>query len=293
LAAIVQAGSGCVRRQEAGIDSLPMPDSSPTGAVQNGTTSAPPIEKLIRRESQDAPQFAITYHDVDDWLTEYRAVLTAGQIFLPTQDAFAVGECVTLVVSFPGLRALLRLHGQVESVANPQRRPKLDTQVGFMVALAEASRLELAEAVSRIEARDPIWMSRAVRVLVVEDNLHAAQLIEDGLHLAARRWLGGRIAFHVPRMAMVADAIAFLRKKSIDALITDVYLSGDHGAALIEYVRAEPSLRGIPVIAISAGHDTITRDAVMVAGADHFLQKPLRFQEIARVISDALGLDKE
>lgn len=270
-----------------------MPDSSPTGAVPDGTTSAAPIEKLIRRESQDAPQFAITYHDVADWLAEYRAVLTAGQIFVPSQDAFAVGESVTLVVSFPGLRVLLRLHGHVESVANAQRRPRPDSQSGIVVGLAEASRTELAEAVSRIEARDPAWVSRTVRVLVVEDNLHAAQLIEDGLHLAARRWLGGRIVFHVPRMATVADALAFLRKRSIDALITDVYLGGDHGAALIEYVRAQPSLQGIPVLAISAGHDAITREAVMTAGADEFLQKPLRFQEIARVISDALGLERD
>jgi CheY-like chemotaxis protein/Tfp pilus assembly protein PilZ len=270
-----------------------MPDSSPTGAVQDGTASAPPIEKLIRRESQDAPQFAITYHDVEDWLAEYRGVLTAGQIFVPTQDAFAPGDSVTLVVSFPGLRVLLHLQGRVESVANAQRRPKPDAQSGILVALADASRTELADAVGRIEAHDPAWMSRVVRVLVVEDNLHAAQLIEDGLHLAARRSLGGRIAFHVPRMATVADALAFLRKKSIDALVTDVYLGADHGAVLIEYVRAQPSLQGIPVIAISAGHDTITREAVMTAGADQFLQKPLRFQEIARVISDALGLERQ
>ncbi|WP_428264028.1 response regulator [Haliangium sp.] len=250
-----------------------------------------PIERLIRRQSgpgsDDAPlSFALTYLDAEDFLRDCREELQTGRVFLSNQADGTSGAAVCLALSFPGLRAPITLDGTVDEVV----RKKKGAMPGMAVALSEKARTELDEVATQIAAHDPARVVRTVRVLLVEDNLHSAQLIEEGLHLASRRNFDGKIAFHVPVAATTADAVAFLDKKPIDALITDVYLGGSSGTDLIERVRTDPALDDIPVIAISAGHDEHTRQAVMSAGANLFLQKPLRIRSLVKAISEALEL---
>lgn len=247
------------------------------------------IDKSIRRESPDDLRFAFTYLDAEDWLSDCAGVVSGGQVFVPTQAACSDGDPVALSLTFPGLREPLGLDGHVAAVRRARRR----VPSGITVALSDAARARLAQAWERVSARDPAWVIPALRILVVEDNVPAAQLIEDALHLAARRAFGGRVAFHVPRAATPADALAFLRRKPIDALIADVYLGGSTGTAVIEYLRADPGLSSVPVIAISAGHDLTTRRTAMTAGADRFLQKPLRIHELVRAIRETLGIEEQ
>lgn len=246
------------------------------------------IDKSIRRESPDDLRFGFAYLDAGDWLRDVAGAMSAGQVFVPTPAACAEGDPVTLSLSFPGLLEPLGVDGQVAAV----RRAKRRAPGGITVALSESACARLTEAQERVSARDPAWMVPAVRILVVEDNVSAAQLIEDALHLAARRAFGGRVAFHVPRAATPGDALAFLRRKPIDALITDVYLGGGTGTSVIEHLRADPALASVPVIAISAGHDLTTRRAAMTAGANRFLRKPLRIHELVRAISETLGIEQ-
>ena len=74
-------------------------------------------------------------------------------------------------------------------------------------------------------------------------------------------------------------------------LITDIYLGGVSGTTVIEHVRSDTTLRGIPVIAISAGDDA-TRRAALAAGADVFLPKPVRLRQIASTVGSILKLDQ-
>jgi len=51
------------------------------------------------------------------------------------------------------------------------------------------------------------------------------------------------------------------------------------GAAFLRHLRARPQQASTPVIALSAGGEA-AREAAMAAGADVFLDKPLRLNEV-------------
>ncbi|ACY16237.1 response regulator [Haliangium ochraceum] len=259
---------------------------------QRGDTSdagqhAPSVERFIRQDASESLSFTVAYHDAADWLADFDAQLCEGGLELPLSEACEQGASAALHFACPDLLQTLSAVAQLE----PRKRSRRQPETAAVARIDAASRAQLAEAAAAIRERDRAWLAPLVRVLVVEDNLHAAQLLEDGLHLAARRSFGNRVAFHVPRVTTRSEAIAFLRRKPVDALIIDMYLQGETGAALIEQLRAEPALAKLPVIVISAGHDAHTRDTALNAGADLFLTKPLRMRELARAIADALELE--
>lgn len=121
---------------------------------------------------------------------------------------------------------------------------------------------------------------RRLRVLVVEDNPHVAELIRHGL-----RGNASVDAEFVIDCVMARDgyeATEQLRASRFDALIADIYLPGMDGASLIAAVRAgdHPDL---PIIAVSAGGDP-ARKAAMDAGANVFVDKPMRLHALVATL---------
>jgi len=80
-------------------------------------------------------------------------------------------------------------------------------------------------------------VSRLFKVLVVEDNRHVAQLIQDGLRGSARREFGGGVSFDVRNAEDGRQAIEALRKDKFDALIVDVYLPVVDGAGMVSLIK--------------------------------------------------------
>jgi CheY-like chemotaxis protein len=60
------------------------------------------------------------------------------------------------------------------------------------------------------------------------------------------------------------------------------------GASFLRHLRALPKSTRTPVIALSAG-GAAARQAAMAAGADVFLDKPLRLAEVLAAASQLLG----
>lgn len=116
----------------------------------------------------------------------------------------------------------------------------------------------------------------ARRVLVVEDNELNLKLFCDLLRAhgyATEPVRDGREA--------VARARAFVP----DLIITDIQLPHVTGLELIEQFRADPFLRAIPIMAVTAyaGHEDEVR--IRRAGANAYVSKPisvLRFVEEVR-----------
>lgn len=243
------------------------------------------IEKRIREESRDGTTFLVRYHDAEDLIRDHTAELSSGRIFLPVPSERAAGDAVTLKVSFPGLLRPLSIDGVVTA------RVRKKTLRGLTIELAQEIRDHLAFQVARIEQNDPDYVVRMIRVLVVEDNPHFAKLIQEGLHLAERRVFGNRVAFDVPTASTTTDALAFLGKKPIDILVADVYVGGMNGSTIIEHVRANDALRSIPVIAVAEGQDNATRGVAITAGADVFLEKPLRLKQLVDAVGRMLALE--
>ncbi len=129
----------------------------------------------------------------------------------------------------------------------------------------------------------------AVRVLVVEDNPHVAELIVDGLDGASRRELGGKVQFEFDIVHDGQIALEHIRTTIPDLIICDIYMPILDGASLIKRLRHSDVLAAVPVLALSAGGET-ARAAALEAGANAFLDKPVRLQEVLELALQLLGL---
>lgn len=129
---------------------------------------------------------------------------------------------------------------------------------------------------------------RPIRVLLVEDNPHVAELITDGLESAARRELLGRVAFVFDVCGDGQAALERVEQVTFDLIILDVYMPVMDGAQFLRLMRARPHLASTPVIALSAGGPA-AREAAMAAGADIYLDKPIRLTEVMAAAAKLLG----
>ena len=61
------------------------------------------------------------------------------------------------------------------------------------------------------------------------------------------------------------------------------------GASLITQIRAGDKYKTTPIIAVSAGGES-ARQAALTAGANHFLDKPMRLREVIQTLQRLLTL---
>jgi two-component system, OmpR family, copper resistance phosphate regulon response regulator CusR len=111
------------------------------------------------------------------------------------------------------------------------------------------------------------------RILIAEDEARIASFLEKGLKangFATSVAVDGR------------DAVALASTGRYDLLILDLGLPGKDGFAVLKELRAAGS--GLPVVILTARdsvHDTV---AGLEGGADDYITKPFRFEELlARV----------
>lgn len=228
----------------------------------------------------------VEYADADDLVADYSQNISHGGMFVLTRREFAQGEPVRLVLSFPGLIKPMPLTGTVKWI---RREPEEERGVGIEFDQADEALQRVGAIIDRIVHRDPNVVGRVLDVMVVEDNPHVAQLIRDGLTGGGRRELGEQVTFRFINAGNGKEALELLRANKIDLLIIDIYLPILDGAAVIREARSNGSLNGVPVIAVSAGGAS-ARAAALAAGADFFLDKPMRLADIIATMRRLTGL---
>lgn len=239
-------------------------------------SSKRPTGKMARL---DGPvRLIVDYEGREDFLSDYAATLSTGSIVVEMARAPALEATVELVVSFPGLLVPIALAGSVAAFE----------ESGIRVQLLPASREQLAGLADRIARGDRRLVAPVVRLLLVEDNLHICELISDGLRAAGARHFGREIAFSVAAAHDGAEALAMIDGGGFDAVIVDAYLPVVGGAKLIEHARARLGTQ-VPIIGVSGGGDG-ARDAVMAAGANAFLDKPVRLRPLVEQLRAFLGI---
>jgi uncharacterized protein (TIGR02266 family) len=240
-----------------------------------------------RRDTREAVTLFVEYEGADDLVGDYTENLSSGGTFVATNRELPIGTQIQLVLSFPGLLEAISIVGTVRWTRSS--RPGSDVigdgeEAGAGIQFAPGpARDQLAQMIEKIRQRDPRTVSRLFKVLVVEDNRHVAQLIQDGLKGSARREFGGGVSFDVRNAEDGRQAIDLLRKDTFDALIVDVYLPVVDGAKVISTARTELALTNLPIIAVSAGGDAARRSA-LDAGANIFLDKPMRLRQVIETI---------
>lgn len=237
-----------------------------------------------RRAAREPVTLFVEYEGADDLIGDFTDNLSSGGTFVTTNRSLPIGTQVQLVLSFPGLLQPISIEGTV-------RWTRGDNAVGDPGAgiefVAGPSRDALAAVVDRIRTRDPRTMARLLRVLVVEDNRHVAELIQQGLTGAIRRDFGGVVSFAFRNAEDGRTAIEILRHESFDAVIIDVYLPVVDGPHVIMIARNELGLVELPIIAVSAGGDP-AREAALKAGANIFLDKPMRLRRVIETMQRLL-----
>lgn len=127
------------------------------------------------------------------------------------------------------------------------------------------------------------------RVLIVEDNPHIIEMYSYVLKKLAANELKGVTPLEVHFAADGHAALAMLHDAPFSLVMTDLYMPVMDGFQLVERMRAEPMLKAIPVVAISAG-GLDARDRVLALGADTFLKKPVRFAEVMDTVKHLLRI---
>ena len=112
------------------------------------------------------------------------------------------------------------------------------------------------------------------RLLLADDNADMRQYVS--------RLLSNHL--HVEAVADGAAALAAIRSRRPDLVLTDVMMPGLDGFGLLKAIRDDAELRDLPVIMLSARAGEEARIEGLHAGADDYLIKPFSARELtARV----------
>lgn len=113
------------------------------------------------------------------------------------------------------------------------------------------------------------------RILLVEDNLVNRRMAE--FLLKAR---GLVIIEAVNGM----EAVERARSERPDLIIMDLQLPGMDGLEATRIIKADPELRHIPVVAMTAYAMSGDRERVLAAGCDGYITKPIDTKEFPLTI---------
>ncbi len=81
------------------------------------------------------------------------------------------------------------------------------------------------------------------------------------------------------------EALERCRELQPDAIIMDIRMAGMDGLEAITRLRADPDLRHIPVIALTALVMPGDRERCLAAGADEYLSKPVSLRELGQLVA--------
>ena len=111
------------------------------------------------------------------------------------------------------------------------------------------------------------------RILIAEDEARIASFLEKGLRANG---------FTTSVAADGRDVVALAASGRYDLLILDLGLPGKDGFTVLEELRAQGST--LPVVILTARDSVLDTVAGLEGGADDYLTKPFRFEELlARV----------
>jgi uncharacterized protein (TIGR02266 family) len=202
-----------------------------------------------RRAAREAVTLFVEYEGADDLVGDFTDNLSSGGTFVTTNRSLPVGTQVQLVLSFPGLLEPIAIEGTVRWARGENAEGDPGAGIEFT---AGPGREALAAVVERIQ---------------------------QGLIGATRRDFGGVVSFAFRNAEDGRSAIDILRREVFDALIIDVYLPVIDGPQVIMVARKELGLVELPIIAVSGGGQP-ARDAALEAGANIFLDKPMRLRRV-------------
>ena len=118
-------------------------------------------------------------------------------------------------------------------------------------------------------------------ILVVEDNALNRELLCDWLETEG---------YEVSSAETLSSAIASVQQLPPDAVLLDVQLGDEDGLSLAAWMRKQPKLCHIPVIAVTAHALVTEQHSFLQAGCNACVSKPISFkvlrEELERWLKD-------
>ncbi len=126
--------------------------------------------------------------------------------------------------------------------------------------------------------------TKPIEVLLVEDNPGDAQLTRIALN-------DGKMCINLSLTEDGVDALSFLRKQGQyaeaprpDLILLDLNLPRKDGREVLAEIKADPSLRRIPVVVLTTSQsDTDILQAYELA-ANCFITKPVDFDQFVKIV---------
>lgn len=118
--------------------------------------------------------------------------------------------------------------------------------------------------------------SRSLDILLVEDDLHNAKLIDAYLNK-----LGYQVICTYDSIQMWEA----LRRSLPAVILMDVYLPDINGLDLVKRLRQDPKYRNIPIIAETAMAMKGDRETCLAAGVDEYISKPIDLPLLGDLVS--------
>jgi len=116
-------------------------------------------------------------------------------------------------------------------------------------------------------------------VLIVEDNPKNLKLVRDTLQVKGYQTIEAETGEEGVRLA---------HERHPALVLMDIQLPGISGIDALGQLRADPTTRAIPVIAITASVMPQDQRKVMAAGFDGFQGKPISVRELLATVREIL-----
>jgi len=123
-------------------------------------------------------------------------------------------------------------------------------------------------------------MPPAKLILHIEDNFDNRILVRRILHSAS---------YNVIEAENARQAIAALCKYAPDLILMDINIPGVDGYTLTSKLKTIPTMKKIPIVAITANAMRGDREKSLIAGCDGHIEKPIDIDSFLDVIAHHLN----
>ncbi len=114
-------------------------------------------------------------------------------------------------------------------------------------------------------------------ILVIEDNEINMKLIRAFLQIGKYRILEARDA---------ETGIRLVREQHPDLILMDIQLPGMDGLSAAQFIKSDPDLKKIPIIAVTGNALHVDKKEAMDIGFAGYLLKPFSFEVFLETISN-------
>ena len=116
-------------------------------------------------------------------------------------------------------------------------------------------------------------------ILIVEDNEKNRKLERDVLQFHG---------YQIMEAVTAEDGLRLAGERPPALVLMDIQLPGMSGIEALAALRADPVLRAIPVIAVTASAMTHDRQKILAAGFDGYQSKPISIEDFVGAVRSTL-----